>query len=76
MLLHVRDTLEQIMHDMFVRRMTERVHCERFTVKGRVGDLVKKHFCYIGWMSLHVSIVITKLSGLNVFILSVEGVEP
>ncbi len=31
-------------------------------------------FCYAGWKSLHTPIAIIKLSGLNVFIYSVEGV--
>ncbi len=33
-------------------------------------------FCYAGWKSLHIPIAIIKLSGLNVFIYSVEGVGP
>ncbi len=33
-------------------------------------------FCYSGWKSLHILIAIIKLSGLNVFIYSVEGVGP
>ncbi len=40
--------------------------------KGRVGDLVQKH--YAGRKSLHMSIALIKLSGVNVFISSVEGV--
>ncbi len=28
----------------------------------------KNIFCYVGWKSLHIPIVITKLSGLNLFI--------
>ncbi len=45
-------------------------------VKGRVGDLVQKHFFYACWKSLHISIALIKLSGLNVFISSVEGIGP
>ncbi len=33
-------------------------------------------FCYAGWKSLYIPIAIIKLSGLNVFIYSVEGVGP
>ncbi len=44
--------------------------------EGSVGDLVQKKIYYAGWKSLHIPIAITKLSDLNVFILSVEGVVP
>ncbi len=37
---------------------------------------MSSEFCYVGWKSLHIPIVIIKLSGLNVFIYSVEGVGP
>ncbi len=37
-----------------------------------LGDLVQKH--YAGWKFLHMSIALIKLSGVNVFISSVEGV--
>ncbi len=45
-------------------------------VKGEVGDLVQKNFFYACWKSLHISIALIKLSGLNVFISSVEGIGP
>ncbi len=54
--------------------------CHRCTfiviVKGAVGDCLQNCFCYAGWKSLHIPIAIIQLSGLNVFIYSVEGVGP
>ncbi len=51
--------------------------CNRIQVfKGAIGDCLQKHFCYSGWNSLHILIAIIKLSGLNLFIYSVEGLGP
>ncbi len=44
-------------------------------LKCRVGELVQKYF-FIMLESLHIPIASIRLSGLNVFILTVEGVEP
>ncbi len=51
--------------------------CNRIQVfKGAIGDCLQKHFCYSGWNSLHILIAIIKLSGLNLFIYSVEDLGP
>ncbi len=42
-------------------------------LKGRVHFLVPIFFCYASWESLHISSVVTKLSGLNVFIYIICG---
>ncbi len=45
-------------------------------IKGAIGNCLQKHFCYACWKSLHIPIAIIKLSSLNVFIYSVEGIGP
>ncbi len=45
-------------------------------LKGAIGDCLQICFCYTSLKSLFILIAIIKLSGLNVFIYSVEGVRP